>query len=92
MIAIALLFILLLNLGFPTDEEAAVAVIPPTPNYAPYVSEVMSWDEFHAETYAEFESAFTVHFHALEFKRAKNGASMIRTPGAKSFRFVAKGK
>ena len=92
MIAITLLVFLLLNLGFPTDEEAPVVVIPPMPNYAPYVNEEEEWAQFHADSYASYEAAFTVHFSAIEFKRAKNGSSMIRTPGAKSFKFVAKGK
>lgn len=51
-----------------------------------------TWDEFHADVYKSVEVAFDLHFLALEFKRAKNGAPMIRKPGQKSFKFVAKGK
>lgn len=51
-----------------------------------------TWAEFHIDAYSEYADAFTVYFNSLEYKRAKNGASMIRVPGAKSFKFVAKGK
>jgi len=53
--------------------------------------EEMEWDAFHADAYTEYADEFTALFNSIEFKCAKNGASMIRRPGDKSFRFVKKG-
>jgi hypothetical protein len=52
--------------------------------------EEQQWSEFHAIAVQEYTDEFTAIFAALEFKRSKNGRSMIRRPGDKSFKFVAK--
>jgi hypothetical protein len=74
----------------PMGADIVPVVIPPMPNYAP-LSEV-TWEDFHADAYQEYADAFDDYFNAIEYKRAKNGASMVRRPGDKSFRFVKKGK
>lgn len=51
-------------------------------------NEEQEWAEFHALSYAEHADAFTALFNAMEYKVSKNGRSMIRRPGDKSFRFV----
>jgi hypothetical protein len=76
-----------------SDIVASVS-IPPMPNYAPDVSpnvEAQEWAMYWHEAYEEYADEFLAHFNAIEFKRAKNGASMVRRPGDKSFRFVKKG-
>ena len=50
------------------------------------------WDEYYGEAYSEYYDEFTALFNAIEYKRSKNGRSMVRRPGDKSFKFVAKGK
>lgn len=50
------------------------------------------WDEFYALSYGEHTAAFDMLFDAIEYKRSKNGRSMVKRPGDKSFKFVAKGK
>jgi hypothetical protein len=95
MLAIILAVILAL---FPGKQEANVVVIPPMPTNPPmtpgdvaFVNEAEEWEAFHADAFAEYADEFTALFNAIEFKRAKNGASMVRRPGDKSFRFVKKG-
>lgn len=50
------------------------------------------WDEFYALSYGEHTAAFDMLFNAMEYKVSKNGRSMVKRPGDKSFKFVAKGK
>lgn len=53
--------------------------------------EAYEWSAYYVEAFNEYADEFTALFNAMEYKRAKNGASMIRRPGDKSFKFVAKG-
>jgi hypothetical protein len=55
-------------------------------------NEAQEWAEFHADAYAEYADEFTALFNSLEFKRAKNGAPMIRRTGESTYRFVARGR
>jgi hypothetical protein len=55
-------------------------------------NEAQEWSEFHALAVIEYEDEFTRIFESLEFKRAKNGAPMIRREGETTFRFVARAK
>ena len=54
--------------------------------------ELMTWSEFHAESYAEHADAFTAMFNSYEVKRSKNGRTMIRQGDSGSFKFVARAK
>ncbi|MFG2268090.1 hypothetical protein [Streptomyces sp. NPDC048720] len=82
---------------FPAKSETPVVTIPPMPNYAPEIkavdvpactAECDCHECYWLEVAYEFSDAFTAHFNAIEFKRSKNGRSMVRRPGDKSFRFV----
>ena len=46
------------------------------------------WELYELEAYAEYADEFTRLFNAMEYKRSKNGRSMIRRPGDSSFKFV----
>lgn len=73
-------------------EASAPMVIPPKPNYAPNVTAEMSHeDDIWWDAFETAQSEFTAMFNAIEFKVSKNGRSMVRRPGDKSFRFVKKG-
>lgn len=50
------------------------------------------WELYHAEAKQEYADEFTALFNAMEYKVSKNGRSMVKRPGDKSFKFVAKGK
>jgi hypothetical protein len=52
------------------------------------VSEDVEWGEFWQNSFVEHAAAFDAYFDAMEFRVSKNGRSMIRRPGDKSFRFV----
>lgn len=49
------------------------------------------WSEFHADALEEYEDEFTALFNSYECKRARNGALMIRSGNAGSYRFAKKG-
>lgn len=49
------------------------------------------WSGFHSEAMTEYADEFTALFNSYETKRAKNGAMMIRTGNAGSYRFARKG-
>lgn len=51
-------------------------------------NEADEWAEYHAEALVEYEDEFTRLFNSMEYKRSKNGRSMIRREGETSFRFV----
>lgn len=84
--------IVLAILSMGNSRDVSVVTVPPMPNYAPNVTAEMSheddiwWDAFEAA-----QSEFDAMFDAIEFKVSKNGRSMVRRPGDKSFRFVKKG-
>jgi hypothetical protein len=46
------------------------------------------WDLYQLEAYVEYADEFTRLFNSMEYKRSKNGRSMIRREGETSFRFV----
>lgn len=52
------------------------------------VDDAMDWTLYWQEAHDEYADEFTALFEAIEFKRSKNGRSMIRRPGDNSFRFV----
>jgi hypothetical protein len=95
---IAMILGILLTL-IPGMKNADVVIIPPMPNYAPNVVGISivgdyddeEWNAYNAEAFAEYADEFTALFSSYEYKRAKNGAPMIRKSGEKSFRFVKKG-
>lgn len=74
-IAIALGVIAVPSVAAPTSIEA----------------EQFTWDEFHADAYAEYLNDFDALFNSYETKRAKNGAMMIRVGDSGSFKFAKKG-
>lgn len=80
----------------PMGADIVPVVIPPMPKMSPVEmraeADLIEWDEFWSDSFCEHAEAFDAYFHAIEYKRAKNGASMVRRPGDKSFRFVKKGK
>lgn len=104
MIAYVIAIVLaILSMGNSRDVTSVV-VIPPMPNHAPSIPvtahdyaedgvfDYCLCDECcHAVAYAEYADEFTALFNAMEFKVSKNGRSMVRRPGEKSFRFVKKG-
>ena len=49
------------------------------------------WDLYYTEAYDEYASEFDAIFNAIEYKRAKNGRSMVKGINSKSFKFVATG-
>lgn len=60
-------------------------------NVPTVIEEVMTWDEFYSEEYDEALTQFDILFDSYEYKRSKNGRSMIRRENEKSYRFVSKG-
>lgn len=50
------------------------------------------WVCFEDEAYGDAQDEFTRLFNSYEYKLAKNGRSMIRRSGEKSFKFAPKGK
>lgn len=51
-------------------------------------NEEQEWSEFHADAFDEYADEFTRLFESYDYKLSKNGRSMIRREGEKSFRFV----
>lgn len=95
MIALIALVIRVLIALVPSNT-APVMVIPPVPDYEPFVFVLPScndecWECYEADAYDEYADAFTQLFNELECKRAKNGALMIRRGNQGSFKFAKKG-
>lgn len=67
-------------------------VIPVMPDYAPEImeDEEYEWAAYNAEACAEYADEFTALFNSYEVKRARNGALMIRSGNAGSFKFARK--
>lgn len=51
-------------------------------------NEAYEWAMYWHEAYQEYESAFDALFNSMEYKRSKNGRSMVRRPGDTTYRFV----
>lgn len=72
-----------------------VTVIPAKPaympdSYAPELDEETEWDLYKLEAYYDYCDEFDAIFNAVEFKRAKNGRSMVKGINDKSFKFCKK--
>jgi hypothetical protein len=101
-IMLAIILGILLALIPAQRETAVVTVIPPMPQHAPgFVSNDETspdydvdadWYEYEFEAFSEYYDEFTALFNSYETKWSKNGRLMMKTPGSKSFKFVAKGK
>lgn len=64
-----------------------VIVIPPMPQHAPVMVESTTVQDAYDDAWCEFTNLF----NAYQVKRAKNGALMIRSGNAGSYRFAKKG-
>ncbi|HEY9259901.1 hypothetical protein [Chitinophaga sp.] len=93
MIAIILLVLRVITLGITNQEASAIVVIPAMPNYAPVIdaSECMCDECYSEDCFTEALVEFDAIFNAVEFKRAKNGRSMVKGIHSSSFKFVKKG-
>jgi hypothetical protein len=71
----------------------AYGSIEPTINWVDVqpMSEEQEWAAYHIEATNEYMDEFTALFNAIEFKRAKNGRSMVKGINDKSFKFAKKG-
>lgn len=79
--------------GISNDDEPKTVYAPPMSSVASECTcDKCEWDDYYGDAYDEYCDEFTALFNAIEYKRAKNGRSMVRGPGDKSFKFVAKGK
>lgn len=84
--------IVLSLLAMGNSNDVQIATIPPMPSVSPRVSAEMAHeDDVWCDAYDKAEDEFTALFNAIEFRVSKNGRSMVRRPGDKSFRFVKKG-
>jgi hypothetical protein len=93
MIVLIALVIRVLFLGMNNVESEPV-VIPPMPNYAPTIQETdekVEWLKYNYEAFIDYRAEFTAIFNAVEYKRAKNGRSMVKGTHDNSFKFCKKG-
>lgn len=93
MIALIITLVLkVLFLGSTADVQPVI--IPAKPSVAPtiHISEDVEWAEFHEDAMSEYMDMFDGIFNAVEYKRAKNGRSMVKGAYATSFKFAPKGK
>lgn len=69
-------------------------VIPPMSTYAPsviaYEDDELDWFVYNLEAQTEYAAEFTALFNSYETKWSKNNRLMMKKPGDKSFKFVAK--
>lgn len=88
-----ILGVLSMGIGIGVDAEP-VTSLPPMPTYAPsnvVARECLCDDCCYDQAYLEYADEFTALFNSYEVKRAKNGALMIRSGNAGSYRFAKKG-
>lgn len=79
--------VLCLGLDSMTDDDRSAYIM-----IQPDVSDDVEWAEFHEDAMSEYMSIFNDIFNAVEYKRAKNGRSMVKGAYATSFKFAPKGK
>lgn len=88
-----ILGMLLTLIGNGKAASHDVTVIPPMPQYdASELFEECLCDECcYEKAYEDYAAEFTALFESYQVKRAKNGALMIRSGNAGSYRFAKKG-
>lgn len=92
-IVIALILILILrviSMGSATGDQPVV--IPPMPNYAPYIDEQAQedeeWSDYYVDAMLDYLAEFDSLFAKVEYKRASNGRSMVKSAHSNSFKFA----